>query len=409
MAYASKTYTSASGTTFALTNDAGDPIGYIQQSDIKVYVNSVLQTLTTDYTFNTAGTAIVLNTAVSGATVLLQRITDIADPTVVYTAGSTLTAQDLNNADNQIRYGLQEFRDSVDAGQGVTDGDKGDIVVASNGSIWSIDTGVVTSAKIADGTIVNGDINASAAIADTKLATISTANKVGLGALNISGATNVSSLNSTDVFPFYSVSPLAGNYKITYTQLLTNITSNILLTNNNISATAEIAVSKLADGTARQLLQTDAAGTGVEWTSNVDIPGTLDVTGVVTFDNSFNVTGAVTFNGSLSVANQISGGYTAIGTNVTAMTFGTYQVINNIISSTAITLTTTVPAAGASATLILETASSASTKVVTFGTGFAVTSSTISLTTAAGRFYVLTFVSDGTRLIETARTAVIIP
>lgn len=52
----------------------------------------------------------------------------------------------------------------------------------------------------------------------------------------------------------------------------------------DISATAEIAVSKLADGSARQLLQTDAAGTGVEWTSNVDIPGTLDVTGVATFD-----------------------------------------------------------------------------------------------------------------------------
>jgi hypothetical protein len=48
----------------------------------------------------------------------------------------------------------------------------------------------------------------------------------------------------------------------------------------------EIPVSKLADGTARQLLQTDAAGTGVEWTSNVDIPGTLDVSGAATFDDT---------------------------------------------------------------------------------------------------------------------------
>lgn len=48
----------------------------------------------------------------------------------------------------------------------------------------------------------------------------------------------------------------------------------------DISATAEIAVSKLANGTARQLLQTDAAGTGVEWTSNVSVPGTLGVTGL---------------------------------------------------------------------------------------------------------------------------------
>ncbi len=106
MAYASVTYTSASGTTFALTNGSGDPIPYLKQSDIKVYVNNVLKTLTTDYTFNTAGTAIVLNVAVSGATVRLERTTDIAAATVVYTAGSTLTAQDLNNADNQIRYGF---------------------------------------------------------------------------------------------------------------------------------------------------------------------------------------------------------------------------------------------------------------------------------------------------------------
>ena len=56
------------------------------------------------------------------------------------------------------------------------------------------------------------------------------------------------------------------------------------LVNADISATAEIAVSKLADGSARQLLQTDAAGTGVEWASNIDVPGTLDVTGVATFD-----------------------------------------------------------------------------------------------------------------------------
>ena len=169
MAYASVTYTSASGTTFALTNSSGDPIEYIRQSDIAVYVNNVLQTLTTDYTFNSAGTAIVLNVAVSGATVLIQRTTDISDAVVVYTPGSTLTAQDLNNADNQLRYGLQEFRDYVNAAGAIPDGDKGDITVINNGTVWSIDNGVVTSAKIADGTIVNADINASAAIAGTKI------------------------------------------------------------------------------------------------------------------------------------------------------------------------------------------------------------------------------------------------
>ena len=39
---------------------------------------------------------------------------------------------------------------------------------------------------------------------------------------------------------------------------------------SNINSAAEIAVSKLADGAARQLLQTDSGGSGVEWTNNVD-------------------------------------------------------------------------------------------------------------------------------------------
>lgn len=70
------------------------------------------------------------------------------------------------------------------------------------------------------------------------------------------------------------------------------------IVNADIAATAEIAVSKLADGAARQLLQTDAAGTGVEWTSNVDVPGTLDVTGAATFDGNVTVQGDLTVNGS---------------------------------------------------------------------------------------------------------------
>jgi hypothetical protein len=115
MAYASITYTSASGTTFALTNSSGNPIEYLRQADIAVYVNGTLKTQGTDYTFNSAGTSIVLGTAVSGATVLIQRTTGIDDNVVTYTPGSTLTAADLNNASNQNLYALQEFRDNYGA------------------------------------------------------------------------------------------------------------------------------------------------------------------------------------------------------------------------------------------------------------------------------------------------------
>lgn len=70
------------------------------------------------------------------------------------------------------------------------------------------------------------------------------------------------------------------------------------LVNADIASNAEIAVSKLADGTARQLLQTASNGTDVEWASNIDIPGTLDVTGAATFDAAVTIQGDLTVNGT---------------------------------------------------------------------------------------------------------------
>ena len=82
-----------------------------------------------------------------------------------------------------------------------------------------------------------------------------------------------------------------------------SVTSTMILdgtiANADISATADIAVSKLANGTARQLLQTAANGTDVEFTSNVDIPGTLDVTGAVTLDSTLQVVGNISTDASL--------------------------------------------------------------------------------------------------------------
>ena len=88
------------------------------------------------------------------------------------------------------------------------------------------------------------------------------------------------------------------------------VTSTMLLDGTivdaDINASAEIAVSKLADGSARQLLQTDAAGTGVEWASNIDIPGTLDVTSAATFDSTVTIAGDLTVNGTTTNINTVN-------------------------------------------------------------------------------------------------------
>jgi len=58
----------------------------------------------------------------------------------------------------------------------------------------------------------------------------------------------------------------------------------------------DVAIAGIGTGTARQLLQTNAGATAVEFTSNIDVPGTLDVTGVATFDSDVTIasTGALT-------------------------------------------------------------------------------------------------------------------
>lgn len=62
----------------------------------------------------------------------------------------------------------KDYVDTVGSA-GVSDGDKGDITVSGGGADWAINSSSITSAMITDGTIVNADINASAAIDQSKL------------------------------------------------------------------------------------------------------------------------------------------------------------------------------------------------------------------------------------------------
>lgn len=60
----------------------------------------------------------------------------------------------------------------------------------------------------------------------------------------------------------------------------------------------------LTPGLARQLLQTNSAATAAEWTSNIDIPGTLDCTGNAVFDGDLTVTNDLNIvNGDVTLAN----------------------------------------------------------------------------------------------------------
>ena len=183
------------------------------------------------------------------------------------------------------------------------------------------DSGSITSSMIADGAIMNADINASAAIGLSKLANGTLPSGVQVASANIVNGSIVDADVSTSAAIALTklangalpsgitlqssqisggVSPgdiAAGALPNNVTVASGNIVDGSII-NADISASAEIDVSKLADGSSYQLIQTNAAGTGVEWTSSIDLPGTLDVTGVSTFDGNVTIAGTLTATGT---------------------------------------------------------------------------------------------------------------
>jgi hypothetical protein len=163
MAYSYTVYTGNGSTTqYAVA------FGYIRREHVYARVNNVAASFTW-----VNNSLIQMDTApANGATVRVYRETPLSAPLVDFADGSTLVAADLDTNATQSIYTQQELDDLVAENQAnaVPDGDKGDITTSATGTVWTIDTGVVTSAKIADNTIVNADINSSAAIAATKLA-----------------------------------------------------------------------------------------------------------------------------------------------------------------------------------------------------------------------------------------------
>jgi hypothetical protein len=93
--------------------------------------------------------------------------------------------------------------------------------------------------------------------------------------------------------------------------------------------------------------------------------------------------------------------YTALSNGTTAMALGTNSTVKVTPNATA-TYTTTVPAAGCEAFLIILT-SGTNSYTITFGTGFKTTGTLVTGTVTA-KVFVLEFISDGTTLNQISRT-----
>tara|TARA_B100000378_G_scaffold72490_2_gene55887 strand:- start:3527 stop:5464 length:1938 start_codon:yes stop_codon:yes gene_type:complete len=170
---------------------------YLNRTDVEVLVDGVLKTETTHYTFDskfnisfTSG-----NEPANGANIVFQRNTKVNTARISFSDASVLKALDLNQNNDQVLHAIQELvddyvkRDGTKTIKGnlsfegttednnqtslaVTDPTQDNTITLPNTTgtvITSGDTGTVSSTMITDGTIVNADINASAAISQSKL------------------------------------------------------------------------------------------------------------------------------------------------------------------------------------------------------------------------------------------------
>ena len=170
---------------------------YIDEDEVDVTVDGVLKTKTTHYTFASATTIQFTsgNNPANSAAIKFQRDTNIGSKKVDFQDGSVLTETDLDSSTDQLLFGLQELSDDYvkrDGSQtvtgnlvfeGSTDDNNETTLAVTNPTadrtitlpdttgtvVTTGDSGTVTSTMINDGTIVNADINASAAIDGTKI------------------------------------------------------------------------------------------------------------------------------------------------------------------------------------------------------------------------------------------------
>jgi hypothetical protein len=213
--------------------------------------------------------------------------------------------------------------------------------------VTTADTGgsaKVTSGMIVDGTIVNADINASAAIADTKLATISTASKVSNSATTATSANTASAIVARDASGNFSAGTITANLTGTASTATTATTANALTTARNFQLTGDVEASAVSfDGTGNVSLTT-VIGTGAIVNADINASAAIAATKIagtaVTQADSGTVTSAMIadgtiVNGDISASAGIAYSKLSLNSSITSADIVDGTIVNADINASA--------------------------------------------------------------------------
>ena len=260
-------------TSYAIT------IEYLKASDIKVRIGGALQTYvasnpsTGEYTVS--GTTVTLGAQAASGTgnVHIYRETDVNTAAAVFAAGSSIRATDLNAIHDMARFGLSEARSTT---------------IESD-----IKDGAVTSAKIKDGTIVNADVNASAAIDGSKIQASSGSNS---GTMSSANFTKLAGIETGATGDQTNAEIRAAVEAATDSNVFTDADHTKLNSLGTISALSDVDTSGVADGkilkysssSSKFIIADDGGGSGGSGVTNGD-KGDITVANAGTVSESFTI------------------------------------------------------------------------------------------------------------------------